>query len=256
MPRLQFATGIGYYGNFSGYFVDLRLTSKSVSRRSANENITLWTTLVFFTCFAAYAHPPYEDTIGFIDTPKGRVEIREGYVDGIVFSDPIRLAAYSGTNLVASTGYEWNTSIVSLRNNAFHAFQFRTPFSLFASQVWRFDAAGLKEIDSAFHVAVSPVVWLWTRPISHFTFGILLSLPIIFTIWSRPWQSKGIAVLVGSGAVLFLTAVALCTLLVSVAFAPCSLWITLSISLAAIAVTKTMISRSNKTHPANHESHR
>ena len=219
--------------------------------RSTSENMRLWTILVFLACSAAYAHPPHEDTIGSIDTPNGRVEIREGYIDGILFSDPIRFAAYSGTNLVASTDYEWNTSIVSLRNNAFHAFQFRTPFSLFASQVWRFDAAGLKEIDSAFHVAVSPVVWLWTRPISYFTFGILISLPIIFTIRNRPWQSKGVAVFGGCMAILFLSAFALCTLVVSIAYMPCSLWITLSISLAAIAVTKTMIRRSNKTHPAN-----
>jgi hypothetical protein len=33
LPRIPFATGIGYSGNFSGYFEDLRLTSKSVNSR-------------------------------------------------------------------------------------------------------------------------------------------------------------------------------------------------------------------------------
>ncbi len=171
----------------------------------------------------------------------------EGYIDGIIFSDPIRFAAYSGTNLVASTDYAWNTSIVSFGKKAFYAYHFRTPFSLFASQVWRFDAAGLKDTDSAIHVAISPFVWCWTRPISHFIFGILIALPIIFTIRNRPWRSKGVAVFGGCMAILFLSAFALCTLVVSIAYMPCSLWITLSISFAAIAARRTMIRMSNIT---------
>ncbi len=206
----------------------------------------LWIILVLLACSTAYAHPPYEHIIGSIDTPNGRVEIREGYIDGILFSDPIRFAAYSGTNLVATTDYAWNTSIVSFEKNAFHAYHFRTPFSLFASRVWRFGAAGLEEDDSAIHVAISPFVWLWTRPISHCIFGILISLPIIFAMRNRPWRSKGVVVLGGCMAILSLSAFALCVVLVSIACMPCSLWITLTISLAAIALARTMIKRSNK----------
>ncbi|MCO5045710.1 MAG: hypothetical protein M9935_10640 [Kiritimatiellae bacterium] len=60
--------------------------------------------LLLLAASAASGYPPYEHDIGAITTATGRIEIREGYVDGIILSDPIRFVAYSaGSNIVAAT---------------------------------------------------------------------------------------------------------------------------------------------------------
>ncbi|MCO5069064.1 MAG: hypothetical protein M9910_10355 [Kiritimatiellae bacterium] len=116
---------------------------------------------------------------------------------------------------------------------------------LFASRVWMFDSSGLQALEGFAHIMPSPLVWLWTRPISHLVLALFIALPFIFAMRNHLADLKGFAAFGGCMTTLFLAGCALCSLLINIAYLPCSLWITLDLSLLMISLVAKMKRVSN-----------
>lgn len=98
-----------------------------------------------------WAHPPYERVSRSLgDTSTGQVTLIKSYVDGIVFTDPVKLVVRNregGT--VSETEYARDLAILCWSSVACTVFQYDGFLPLAPSKVWRLSPAGLISESSA-----------------------------------------------------------------------------------------------------------
>jgi len=171
--------------------------------------VVLFTTLAGPTALVS-AHPAYEHTVRSLTDASGAyVDIVKSYIDGIVFTDPVKLVVRprTGGAPVAETGFQRDVSLLCWSRSKCVAFGFDGFFPIWPSVVWHVSTNGLTRVEGRGIRLIGVLAPLWDHRLGYLLALVLLAVPAgLFKTVSALRQAKGYravvrvcAAVVGSG---------------------------------------------------------
>jgi len=129
----------------------------------------------------ARAHPPYERPERVITDKDGRSSrLVRSYVDGIFFSDPVKLVVRDADDrTVAETEYGHNIAVLCPRSRPCLVFRYDSSFSVLPTHIWRLEGGRLHETRSRGLVALGVVAPLWDNMVGYASSLVSLSVPLL-----------------------------------------------------------------------------
>lgn len=126
----------------------------------------------------AAAHPPYERAAGVLGHPPDELTLAKSYIDGIVFSDPVKLVVRNNSGVtVVETDYGRDLAIICLVQHYCLVFQYDGLLPVTPTRVWRLSPSALVPDDST-------ALWLVgiVAPYKEHWLGYLVAVAIVFAL--------------------------------------------------------------------------
>jgi len=161
--------------------------------------------LVLLGAGVASAHPPYEVPERVMTDRSGRtLHVARSYVDGIFFTDPVKLVVRDEKDQVsAATEYERSLALVCPRPSSCWVFQYSHAFSVLPS-AWRLEDGRLAANSSRWLLILGVVAPLWDAPLAYLFATLTLLAPFAMPAVSAAsprTRTKTVLLILGSTAI-------------------------------------------------------
>lgn len=141
--------------------------------------VLLFTALVV-PAASVSAHPPYEHTVRTLTDGTGTdVHIVKSYIDGIFFTDPVKLVVRrtTGGAPIAETGVGRDVSLLCWSRSKCLAFGFDGLFPIWPAEVWHVGTNGLMRAEGRWVRAIGVLAPLWDHRVGYLLALVLLAVP-------------------------------------------------------------------------------
>jgi hypothetical protein len=127
------------------------------------------------------AHPPYEHPERVITDGNGRsLHLVKSYVDGIVFTDPVKLVIRDADDrTVAETEYGRDLAVVCWGSRPCVVFRYDGVAPVVPTNVWRLEGGQLRDARSPALIALGVIAPLWDHAGGYAFSIVALGVPLV-----------------------------------------------------------------------------